>query len=76
VTGQEYAVDTVSKDGEIKVNGNWDQIGSILLPFVSSYEGRPCCTVMCEALRFTLAGILLMLCYCYGFCYWRKCRNF
>ena len=56
MTGQEYAVDTVSKDGEIKVNGHRGQSASTLLLYVSSYEGRPCCTVMCETLLYTLAG--------------------
>jgi hypothetical protein len=56
VTGQEYAVDTVSKDGEIKVIGNRGESASMLLLYISSSEGRPCCTVMCETLRYTLAG--------------------
>lgn len=49
-------MDTVSKDGEIKVNGSRGQSGSILLFCASSYEGRSYCTVMCGPLWYILAG--------------------
>lgn len=56
MTGQEYAVDTVSKDGEIKVSGNRGHRVSTLMLYAFSYYGRTYCTVTCETLRYTLAG--------------------